>query len=399
MLKNLREEFSKLHDEATALVEAAAKDNRELTDEERQENETRFSRMNQIKSIVDEHARFAALALAGAGIAGAVQTPKDAPGREEFERGRAEIDPAKIDRAEFSRAVRQWAQSGQIPEKFATITTATQSGILLPKSVVAPITPVGANAFREGFAAWGIPVMETVGDTSTINIPVLDPAAGGQVAENASSETENAPTLAESIVSTVKTYQSGSVYYSNLQLSATSFDLLQATVPMLEANKELGLESTIAAAMIGDAGITQSVTTSSATGFTFGDLVRLNNALPKRYQMFKVILLSASAFSAAESLTDEQGRPVMVPDAQNQSLKRIGGTPVFRSDYLETLAADNIVGLVFSLVGFHLRDAGTGLARYTQVPAKPNQTGLNVFAYHAYGYAPSAVAKLVTSIS
>jgi len=96
---------------------------------------------------------------------------------------------------------------------------------------------------------------------------------------------------------------------------------------------------------------------------------------------------------------DDNNRPVMIADAQNQSLKRIGGTPVIRCDYLEALTANKTVGLIISLVGFHLRDAGQGIARYDQVPAKPNQVGVNLFGYHAYGYSVSAVAKLKTAVS
>jgi hypothetical protein len=39
------------------------------------------------------------------------------------------------------------------------------------------------------------------------------------------------------------------------------------------------------------------------------------------------------------------------------------------------------------------------LARYTQNAAKPDQTGFNLFGYHGYGWAPSAVAKLKTPAS
>ena len=52
------------------------------------------------------------------------------------------------------------------------------------------------------------------------------------------------------------------------------------------------------------------------------------------------------------------------------------------------------------LLGFRLRDVTQqNLARYTNQPGKPNQTGLDLFAYHAYGWAPSAVAKLKTPAS
>lgn len=412
--KELREEFAKLHGEAKAVVDAAAAASRELTADEQTANDTRFARMKVIKGLLDEDNKFASMALPNGPTSAAdakpgdpaaaaqVQTPTDAPGRDEFNASKAGqiiVGDTKIDRAEFSRAVRNWAATGEMDRKFATITTATQSGILLPKTVLAPLVTGALNSYREGFNSWNVMPMQSPGDTSTFNLPVIDPTAGGQVAENAGTETENAPSLGESIVSTVKTYQSGSIYYSNLQLSATSFDLLAATVPHLQFNKELGLESVITAAIIADAGVTQVVATATTGGFTYTNSVSLANKLPKRYQQFKVRLLSAEAFSAAEGLLDDNNRPVMVADPQNGSLKRMHGTPTIRCDYLEAFGASKVVGLEFSLIGFHLRDAGEGIARYTQVPAKPNQTGINLFGYHAYGYAVSSIAKLKTPAS
>jgi len=394
----MREEHARLLTEANGVIAAAEQANRDLTAEERTANDARFSRISTISNIVNEHARFASMALQATSLpAGTVlRLPTDPPGRGDAEADRNGGAPmsANIDKEKFGRALTAWAGTGQIDQQFATITTATASSILLPKQVLSPIATGAINSFREGFQAWGMTPIQTPGDTSTFNVPVMDPTAGGFVAENATAETQNAPTLAESIVSTVGTYQSGSVYYSNLQLSAVSFDLLSATVPTLEFNKELGLESTIVAAMIADGNITQAVTTAATGAFTFGELVAFNNKLPKRYQFLKVMLLSADAYTAAEALVDDNGRPIMVPDPQNMNLKRIGGTPCIRCDYLQTMAAGHVVGIIVSLVGFHMRDAGTGIQRYTQVPAKPNQTGVNLFSYHAYGYAVSAVAVL-----
>lgn len=397
-IAKLREEFSKLHTETTATIEAAVKAGRELTKEEAAANETRFARMDTIKKQVDDHKRLAALAF----TADKVEKPAENPAKKEAEAEQFTeikvIDNAER-RVQFGQAFTRWARDGELDKRFATITTATQSAILLPVSVAAPMTVAGSNAFRDGFAAWGIDPMQTPGDTSTFNLPVCTAAAGGQVAETASSETENATTLTESIVSTCKTYQSGSAYYSNLVLNAPSFDLLAATYPVLAFNKELGLESTIAAAMIADAGITQTVATATTTGFTFANLVTLNNKLPKRFQQRKILLLSPDAIAAAEGLLDSQNRPILTPDAQNTNLRRILNVPVFRCDYLATLAASHVVGLMISLQGFHLRDAGQAVTRYTQVPAKPDQVGVNLFGYHAYGYAAAACATLKTPIS
>jgi HK97 family phage major capsid protein len=275
--------------------------------------------------------------------------------------------------------------------KFATITTASQSGIFLPVEVVSPLVPAAINTFRAALAIYGLQPMTTP-NTNQINIPVLSATSGGKVAETASSETENEPGLTESIVSKPAPYQSGSSWFSNTQLQANDFDLLTASVPAMVASKELALEADIVSTIIADAGVTQVVTTAGTATITFADLVALDNALPKRFQMQKVILLSASAYSAAEALTFASGPTVLTTDANG--VKRFQGTPVLRSDNFQSLATGHTIGIVVSLAGFHLRDAGQpGLERYSNIPSRPAQTGMNLIGNHSYGYAASAVAK------
>jgi HK97 family phage major capsid protein len=405
----LRQEYARLETETDGILKTAEADNgRDLKPDEKTQFDAKFARMKSISETIDRRTKFAAMKLAdpSAQSDGTIIVGRGLPGKGDADfangtgGGGAALDFTKAsDREQFGIEVAQWALTGQLNKKFATITTGTQSSLLLPKAVAAPIVANAANSLREGYAAWGLPVFSTPGDTGQINIPVLDPTAGGQVAENASSETENTPGMTESIISTPKTYQSGSVWFSNLQLSATRYDLLNAFGPSMAMNKELGLESVIIAAMIADAGITQIVTTATTTGFTYANSVQLANKLPKRYQQFKIRLLSATAYAAAEGLVDDNNRPVMVTDPQNQTLKKMHGVPTIRCDYLETLAANHTVGLEISLIGFHLRDAGEGIARYTQSPGRPDQTGINLFGYHAYGWAASAVAKLKTPAS
>lgn len=388
-LKNLRDEFAKVQKEADDLLNLAISEDRELTADEKAANDKRFARLEGIKAKVDAKLAFAKMKL----DAGEATLPSEPAGKEEFHS--ISVGETKIDPAQFNKAVKEWALTGTMDRRFATITTATASSILLPKAV-APLLVTGAkNTFREIYDVWGMNVWDSGNDTSTINIPVLDPTAGGLVAQDASSETENAPGMTESIVSSVGTYQAGSVYFSGLQLAATSFDLLGQTVPHLRVNKELGLEAAIGAALVADSGPT-TVYTATTSGFTYANLASLNNALPKRYQAFKVMLLSQAAFAACEGLVDEESRPVMTVDAQNSSLKKVLGTPVIRCDYLEGFGALKDVGCILSLSGFHFRDAGEIIARYDQVPAKPNQIGINLFGYHAYGWADSAVAMLKT---
>lgn len=400
----MREEFTRLHTEATGVIEAAAKDNRELTDDEKKANEKRFNRMNAIKTTLDEKAKFAKLALQDDPEArGTVQKPADAPGRDAFQRSenRQTIDAnGKIDRQEFNKALCGWALSGTMDRKFATITTATSSNALLPRQIAEPIVPTHANVFREAHALWGVLPIST-GTTADMKIPVLDASAGGTVAEDASSETENAPSLAQTITLTPSTYQSGTAWFSNMVLAANDFDLVTYAQADLTYAKEQGLENAIAAAIIGDGGISQNASTATTSGFTYGDLVDLNRKLPRKYDRQKVIILSAEAYAAAEKLVgDTDGHPILNKDPQNQELLRFNGTPVLRCDAFEDFGAGKVIGCIFSMIGFRLRDAGQpSLARYTQNAAKPDQTGFNLFAYHAHGYAASAIAKLVCPAS
>lgn len=263
------------------------------------------------------------------------------------------------------------------------------------RSRAEPIVPTHANVFREAHALHGVQVI-TTGTTADMKIPVLDASAGGAVAENASSETENAPSLAQTIALTPSTYQSGSAWFSNMVLAANDFDLVTYAQADLTYAKEQGFENAIAAAIIGDAGITQSVPTATTSGFTYANLVDLNRKLPRKYDRQKVIILSGDAYAAAEKLVgDTDGQPILNKDPQNQELLRFNGTPVLRCDAFEDFGADNVIGCIFSMIGFRLRDAGqASLARYTQNAAKPDQTGFNLFAYHAHGYAASAIATL-----
>jgi HK97 family phage major capsid protein len=413
----LRQEFARVHSEAQTLIDTATTAGRELTAEEKTANDQRFSRLNTIKNILDERARFASLAIAQdqgeqteeQPAPGTVVTPREVPGEREFNASQGKntpaiADPLAITDAEkpgYARELNNYARTGELGRKarqFATITTTTGSGILLPRQIMPPITPIAANAFRAAHVANGVTPIET-STAANMKIPVLDATAGGVVPENATTLTESGA-ISEAIDLTVKTYESGSFWMSNLALAANDFDVLSNALPSLQYNKELGLESAIAAGIIADAGITQTVTAATTTGFTYANMVDVANRLPKRYGVQQAIVLSASAYSAMQKLVDSNGRPVLNLDPQNSGVNRFNGIPVFRSDYFEAFGATKVIGCVFSLLGFRIRDVTvSNLARYVNYPGRPNQTGLNLFSYHAYGWAPSAIAKLVTPAS
>ncbi|HEV7299249.1 MAG TPA: phage major capsid protein [Tepidisphaeraceae bacterium] len=399
--KSLREEFSRLTTEGQTLLDTLATENRDKSEAEETASAARFSRLEKIKSLLDEQAKFASLKLAddaGDGDANVV-LPKEDPGRDAFNASEGKgangtaAEP-KVDRQQFNRALNHWALTGDMARQFATITTATQSGALLPKMVAQPVVVTYPTAFRQAMALYGVqPVSGS--STAEMNLPVVIAAVGSDLSETATSGTQNEPSLTETINLKPAPIQSGQAWVSNLELAALDYDLLGSLVPSLIDAKEMRLEQKAMAAIIADTGITQSEATATISGLTYDNLVDLNNKLATRWDRQKVIILSPAAYTAACKLTGDDGHPVLLKDPQNQTLVRLNGTPVLKSDYLEAFGANKVVGILVSLVGFRLRDAGTQkIVRHLDDKDKVDQTGLNVIGYHAWGYAPSAMVKL-----
>jgi len=419
-LTALRAEFADLQKKAGERIETVAVAKRDFSAEESAANDADMKRLEQIKTVIEKSQKLAEQAFSKKTNPDAEQfdaegNPVETPGHVEgaganpqgesdivVVRDRFENAPqrVKVKRVEFARAINAWAMQGKLPKQFATITTASESGIFLPTEVDEPIIPSAPNTIREALSLYNQQAMSTPG-TELINLPVADANSGGVVAENASSETENEPSLTESIVLAPKTYQSGSSWFSNQQLMAVNYDLMSAILPALAYSKELALESQVITTMYGDSGVTQNVPTATVSGFTYANMVTFNRLLPKRFNPMKVILLSKAAYTAAENLTTTTGYPILnALNPQNTSLKYFNGTPVLWTDYLQAFGANNVVGLVFSLIGFRLRDCGQQqVQRYTQYPARPSQTGFNLYGYHAFGYADGAVGKLVCPAS
>jgi HK97 family phage major capsid protein len=400
----LRTEFADLHTKATALVEKVSTDKRDFTAEEKTANDGHVSRMKQIKATLDANKELAGLEFS-APESQNVERPTNPANKDDanITVGDTFAPKPKVNRQEFAKAMAQWAETGQMDPKmaakFATITTATQNGIFLPTEVDQPIIPSATNTIREAMAALGVEPMKTT-TTRKINIPIANTTAGGKVAETATTETEQEASFSESVTLTPSTYQSGSSWFSNLDLAALDFDLMAAVLPGLAYSKELALESDIVSTMAADANVVQTVPTATVGGFIYDNLVSLNHKLPKRFNGLKAILLSKDAYAAAENLKSTTGFPILNQDAQNQSLKKFNGTPVIWTDYLSTFAANNVVGMVISMIGFRLRDAGQErVARYANYPLRADQTGFNLFGSHAFGYSINAVAKLVCPAS
>lgn len=401
-LTALRAEAATLFSSTETIIDRAAAENRELTEAERTETDTKFGRLNTIRGIEDQQNRLAGLAFArGAAqkLAGGPPGAAAAAAAGDVAGNTVELDFSTPEtRKAFRAALNNWARTGVMESRFATITSATATSALLPKDVLPPRVATAPSTIRQALALVGAEAVHTSG-TEDISLPIVNPAGGGVVAENALAETENAPDLSASVLLHCQTFQSGTAWFSNLVINANTFDLLTAMLPCLDYSVELAIESFVMAQIATDVKIVQRVSTATVAGMTYNNMVDLNRVLPKRYAFQQVIILSKAAFIAMEKLTDQVGRPILNVDAQNQSLKRFNGTPVLFTDLLPNggnFGANNVIGFIVSMVGFYLRDAdGGGVQKYPPLPGRPNQTGFNEFQYHAVGYDVSAVALLV----
>lgn len=388
-ITKMHAEFSTLKGEYETLLKE--NETREYTAEEAKAQETRFARMEAIQKSLDERIKFAKLALEK----GEVTFPTEPQGKNEFKANAdIKVGDAKVDKVEFGKAMSRWAITGDMDRRFATITTATQSGILLPEAVLPIESHSTLNAFREAHSILGRPVLATPG-TGVSKVPVLQPAAGDSVAENDSSENENSLDWTGSIVLTPETFESKTAWISGLELGAPDYDITQFLEGSLEDAKEMGLENNIAADLIADSAITQGVDLA-AGAVSYDNMVTLNNCLPRRYSKLKVMVLDGSLISALEKLVGADGHPILIPDPQNQSLFKFNGTPVLRCDGFANYGGTDgdVLGIIVSLLGFKLRDAGQRRVHRFLDAGRPDQFGFNLVGYHAYGWTAAAVGKI-----
>lgn len=304
-------------------------------------------------------------------------------------------------RAVYARELGDYIRTGVAGEMMRrhtfTLTSGSGGDALLPRELLPPVRIDGANPFRSAHWWHGVAVPSST-DTTPLAVPVLDIEAGGEVAENAGSESAHNAANENGILTPTRTFQSGSLWISNTLLGAAGFDLVAALAPRLEFIREWAMARAIAAALVADAGVTQAAATSTPTGLTYADLLGLAEALPDRFDPMRFIVLSRAAHAAAGRLLDSAGLPLVPRDPNRPGVLLIAGVPAFRlPGGFEAFTADNVIGVVASLVGFVLRDVDLTRVVRMSAPTRPDQTGVNVIGYAGYGWDPAAVAKLRTA--
>ncbi|MFT3786084.1 MAG: phage major capsid protein [Tepidisphaeraceae bacterium] len=303
----------------------------------------------------------------------------------------------------MNAGLRNYINLGRVDGRFSTITTASGSGLLLPRQIMPAEVPTHANAFRTALARVGAkPIESKVADV--LGIPVLDASAGGPVAEDAVIETANDPGIGNSYSLDPKTYQSGTTWWSNKAIASPGFDVIGHITDAAFYSKEQGLEVSIASTLKADSNV-GVVRSSALEGLVYEDLVALKNFRKRRWEEGSFFMLGESLWLAIQLMKGVavagDGQPIFMRDPQNDRLGALFGYPAVRCDGFDAFGGTNrVVGAVMTARGFSLRDVlPVSLTVYRNTMSRPNQTGFNLFAYHGFGWAPESVCKLVTPAS
>lgn len=398
-IKALREEFAGLHTESTTLVEKAAAEKREFTAEEKEADDKRLARMSQIQTYVDNAKRLAEFSV----MNGTAELPVQPKGKAEFD---AEATgKVEFDKDSYRAAVNHFARTGDASkaQQFAAamnfaITSATGSGVYIPKSVVEPVNVRRLpNAIRAVLAHYGlVPITRTL--TEGISIPVNDDSAnsGQQQDEAATSGTAVDPSASGSLGLLPTLYSSKQQWVSNTTAMAVDFDVFSWVLPMLDRR----LDKTQESAWVQKIKTTGTVgkTTASATAVTYAEWLAFEHSLPAAYRTDSAFILSDSAYQAVRGLVDDNNRPILDLDPANNFMATIHGKPVFISDYFDAVAASKVVGAFVSADALKVFDAGLKrIARYILQPAHGDQTGFELFANGDFGFVSAGVRTLATA--
>ena len=393
--KKLREEFAQIHKECGELLTAAHNEKRSLTAEEKTAQEARYARLDTIKEQLESQTRMAkysslaatAVLAAAAAIGGSVEVPESQA-----------ASTQQFDADAYRDALNHYARTGVISrdmfsaaglserEVFA-ITQATQSGIMIPKSVVQP-TEIrrNVNPWRRVIADAGlVPLTRTA--VEGVNLPVFDDTGndGAQQAEGATSGTAADAAATGSIILAPILYGSKQMWFSNTTVMAPDFDVFAYVQPALDKRLNRIQNSDWTAEVI--AGSTIGKTAAGAAAITYAEVLDWEHSLPVPYRADAVFVLSDSFYRLVRGLVDSQGRPLIEAAPGRDWTETMHGKPLYVDDYFAAVATSAKVGCFVSAEAIKILDAGPRrVARYAMDSAHPDQTGFEMFQNGDFGF-------------
>lgn len=371
--KTLREEFATLHTASNDLVKKVADEKRAFSGEEKEANEKRFSRMSEIRGLIDQHKQLAEMKLA--------DIPEDK--KENFQQDRQQHNDRRVEftKEAATAALNDYLRFGRISDSLRqefTLDSTSGSGVLIPAQVATPaVVRKNNNKIRAALAYRGYsPIVSTA--CVTIKVPTIDDDSNAAAAqsESATSQTVAEPTAA-GISLDPTLYTSKGIWMSNTALMAPGFDAWSYLNPLLSQRIDLAQE---AAAFTGIIASTPGKTAASATAITYAEVLDLEHSLKVAYRSDAVLFVSDGFYRLLRGLVDSQGRPLVEINPATQ-IETLHNYPIFITDNLEVCTAGKVVAAIASAAALFVYDCGgQRLARYTNYPARPDQTGFELFA-------------------
>jgi len=90
-------------------------------------------------------------------------------------------------------------------------------------------------------------------------------------------------------------------------------------------------------------GVTQSVSTASATAITSDDVVKLRRSVKQRFQKNAIWIMNPTTLTAISLLKDDNGRYLLQDDINNDFGYTLLGKPVYESDNMPEIGSGNTI--------------------------------------------------------
>ena len=395
--KDVREVFGEKKAEAEEIVSKARDENRGMSDEEKEQFGGLKAELAQLRDQLKAEHELAELEIGQFGRA-AVSSAKKVATAAHSPRveSKAESDEFEVHRAQVER----YLKTGVRPEKF-TITTGSGSGVLLPTRVGTPyVISSTTDAFRRAILSRGLRPIETT-DTATFGVPVFDDSdnAAVTIAQDATADVVADPDVA-GVTLSATLFTSKTVWLSNTAVASMP-NLLSFVGPMLDRRMDRRRESGIVGTL---GGLANVVTAGAADGVTYDELLDLQHAISPADRANGVFVVSDGLFRAIRGLTDDGGNPIYQVSLRDGAPDTLLGWPIFVSEGMAGVGAGNVTAVAANAEGILIRDVVGGpgarrVARYSEIPSRPDQVGFNLFANGDGAIIDSAAAVLKQAAS
>lgn len=256
-----------------------------------------------------------------------------------LEQSSSEPDITNAETAEL-RAFEDYLRSGQLVENRATNMTKSDNGAVIPATIadkiirkVIDICPIYQMATRYTLAG-------------TLSIPYYDESSQSISMAYATEFTDLESSSGKFLSIELKGYLAGALsLVSRSLINNSKFDIVSyvinevsiAAAKWIENQLINGTSSKIDGLA---AGVTQTVTTASATAITADELIDLQEAIPDVYQDNACWIMNKSTRTAIRKLKDSEGRYILNPDATAKWGYTLFGKPVYTTDSVSAIASE-----------------------------------------------------------